>query len=101
MNNPLYSLFTQSYYFLDFVEGGFFKDAALPQVASKEARFDMYCSLINTLAKIHAIDIDKVGLETYGKRMTNAVAVEVNEKGYIARQVKVKHLKINSYLLEF
>ena len=47
----------------------------------------MYFSLIDTLARIHAVDIDKVGLETYGKRRQRDTNIQ--ESGYIARQIKV------------
>lgn len=46
----------------------------------------MYDSLIDTLAKIHAVDVDKVGLGGFGKRPDPG---HVKEGGYIARQIKV------------
>ena len=75
-----------SFLTIDYVDGSFHKDAALAAIASPEVRTEMYYSLINTLAKIHAVDVDKVGLHTYGKRVTPS---EVSTKGYIARQIRV------------
>jgi aminoglycoside phosphotransferase (APT) family kinase protein len=72
---------------LEFVEGVFEKSGTIPSAADNAQRSAMYVSLIDTLAKIHAVDIDKVGLEAYGKRRDPAV--DVRESGYIARQVKV------------
>jgi aminoglycoside phosphotransferase (APT) family kinase protein len=47
---------------IDFVEGSFFKDAALSSVHSPEMRNKMYFSLFDTLARIHSVDVDHIGL---------------------------------------
>jgi hypothetical protein len=69
------------------VEGIFEKSGAIPSAADNAQRSQMYVSLIDTLAKLHAVDIDKAGLGAYGKRRDPAV--DVRESGYIARQIKV------------
>eukprot|EP00602_Paraphysomonas_sp_CaronLab_P009780 CAMPEP_0185026830 /NCGR_PEP_ID=MMETSP1103-20130426/11335_1 /TAXON_ID=36769 /ORGANISM="Paraphysomonas bandaiensis, Strain Caron Lab Isolate" /LENGTH=698 /DNA_ID=CAMNT_0027560545 /DNA_START=514 /DNA_END=2610 /DNA_ORIENTATION=- len=46
----------------------------------------MYFNLIDTLARIHAVDVDAVGLESFGKRVENTD--QAATKGYIARQIK-------------
>ena len=44
----------------DFVEGIFEKNGTIPSAKDNAQRSDMYDSLIDTLAKIHAVDIDQV-----------------------------------------
>ena len=56
-------------------------------MTSVDKRTDMYCELINSLAKIHAVDIGASGLDTYGKQLKSPS--ELRDKGYVARQVKV------------
>jgi aminoglycoside phosphotransferase (APT) family kinase protein len=50
---------------LDFVEGQFFKDATLSSITSPETRKEMYFHLLDSLAKIHAVDVDGERLLTY------------------------------------
>ena len=76
------------YLCLDYVAGNFHKDAALTAIGSPAIRNEMYYALINTLAKIHSVNVDEVGLSTYGKRVAEN---EVSSKGYIARQIKVNY----------
>ena len=40
-------------------------------VKRKSIRTKMYFNLIDTLARIHAVDVDAVGLESFGKRVEN------------------------------
>jgi aminoglycoside phosphotransferase (APT) family kinase protein len=77
----------------EFVEGVFEKSGTIPSANSNEQRSQMYVSLIDTLAKIHAVDIDKVGLDSYGKRRDPTA--DVRETGYIARQIKVNMVYIS------
>jgi hypothetical protein len=72
------------------VEGSFHKDAALSKAGSPQERCDMYCALVDSLARIHAVDVDAVGLGAYGKR--RAAADDAAQAGYVARQVKVSGL---------
>lgn len=71
----------------DFVEGEFHKDAALSQVSSPQQRFEMYSALVDSLARIHAVNVDAVGLSGYGKR--RMPEDDISQSGYVARQVKV------------
>jgi hypothetical protein len=50
--------FHSSLLMLDFVEGQFFKDATLSSITSPETRKEMYFHLLDSLAKIHAVDVD-------------------------------------------
>ncbi len=63
------------FYVMECLEGRIFRDAALPEVPA-ESRIRYYEELADTLAKLHAVDVDAVGLGDYGKR-----------GGYVARQV--------------
>ncbi len=54
------------FYVMEFVDGRIFWDAALPGL-DREERAAIYASLIDTLAALHSVDIDAVGLGDYGK----------------------------------
>ncbi|MEZ5894138.1 MAG: phosphotransferase family protein [Parvularculaceae bacterium] len=55
-----------AFFIMDFVEGRIFWDASLPDVA-KEKRAPLFNALIDTLADLHTIDYEKIGLGDYGK----------------------------------
>jgi aminoglycoside phosphotransferase (APT) family kinase protein len=65
------------FYVMDFVDGLVVRDAAAAQSMSVEARRTAGTSIADTLARIHAVDPDAVGLGDLGKK-----------EGYIARQLK-------------
>lgn len=56
-----------SFYVMEHVEGRIFFDVRL-QAVSREDRVVMYQQLADVLAKIHAVDVDAVGLGDYGKQ---------------------------------
>lgn len=55
-----------AFFIMDFVDGRIFWDASLPEV-EKEKRKPLYHALIDTLADLHNIDFQKIGLNDYGK----------------------------------
>jgi len=55
-----------SFYVMDFLEGRIFRDAALPGMEPDERRA-IYDELNATLAKLHAVDWQGVGLGNFGK----------------------------------
>ncbi len=65
------------FYVMDFVDGLVLRDATVAQEVSPEVRRRAGLSLAETLARIHAIDPDTVGLGDLGRK-----------EGYIARQLK-------------
>jgi aminoglycoside phosphotransferase (APT) family kinase protein len=65
------------FYVMDFVDGRVLRDAAAAQEITPEARRTASLSIADTLARIHAVDPDAVGLGELGKK-----------DGYIARQLK-------------
>ena len=65
------------FYVMAFVDGLVLRDAAAAQSLSPEARREAGFSIADTLARIHAVDPDAVGLGDLGKK-----------EGYIARQLK-------------
>ena len=65
------------FYVMDFVDGRVLRDAGAAGAISREARHSASLSIADTLAGIHAIDPDAVGLGDLGKK-----------EGYIARQLK-------------
>jgi aminoglycoside phosphotransferase (APT) family kinase protein len=65
------------FYVMDFVDGRVLRDAAAAEQLSVEARRNAGVSIARTLAAIHAVAPDDVGLGDLGKK-----------EGYIARQLK-------------
>ena len=65
------------FYVMAFVDGLVLRDAAAAQSLTPEARRSAGLSIADTLARIHAVDPDAVGLGDLGKK-----------EGYIARQLK-------------
>ena len=65
------------FYVMDFVDGHVLRDANAAKAISVEARANAGRSLASTLAKIHALDPDAVGLGDLGKK-----------EDYVARQLK-------------
>jgi aminoglycoside phosphotransferase (APT) family kinase protein len=65
------------FYVMEFVEGRVIRDAAAARELPIEARRRAGVSIADTLAKIHAVEPDEVGLGELGKK-----------EGYIARQLK-------------
>lgn len=64
------------FFVMDYITGRLLRDPALPglSAAQRPALFD---AQMRTLAALHAVDVDAVGLGDYGKR-----------GGYVARQIK-------------
>jgi aminoglycoside phosphotransferase (APT) family kinase protein len=69
------SVIGTAFYVMDFLEGRVFRDASLPGLAPAE-RAAIYDQLNATLAALHAVDIDAVGLGDYGR-----------QGGYFERQI--------------
>ena len=65
------------FYVMDFVDGLIVRDASVVDRLTPEARRNTGCSIATTLAKIHAVDPDAVGLGDLGKK-----------DDYVARQLK-------------
>lgn len=55
-----------AFYVMDFLDGRIFRDATLPGLAPDE-RAEIYDQLNATLAKLHAVDIEKAGLSDFGR----------------------------------
>lgn len=66
-----------SFYVMEYVVGRIFRDASLPGV-SPEERSLLYKSLVETLAQLHCIGWDKLGLQDFGGR---------SKRSYCERQV--------------
>jgi aminoglycoside phosphotransferase (APT) family kinase protein len=54
------------FYVMAMVEGRTYWDGALPGL-TPEGRRDTYAALIGALARLHAVDVEAVGLETFGR----------------------------------
>jgi aminoglycoside phosphotransferase (APT) family kinase protein len=68
------------FYVMSFVEGHIVRDERAAGLLSEAARAHAGDSLIDTLAQLHAVDIDQVGLGEFARR-----------DGYIERQLKRWH----------
>ena len=65
------------FYVMEFVDGHILRDAASVEALGEPARRQAGRSLAETLAALHAVDVDAVGLGDFAKR-----------EGYIERQLK-------------
>jgi aminoglycoside phosphotransferase (APT) family kinase protein len=68
------------FYVMTFVEGHIVRDEGIAATLEESARAQAGRSLVDTLARLHAVDVDAVGLSDFGRR-----------DGYIARQLKRWH----------
>jgi aminoglycoside phosphotransferase (APT) family kinase protein len=68
------------FYVMSFVDGHILRDEAASAALSEEVRAHASESLVDTLARLHAVDVDSVGLGEFARR-----------EGYIARQLKRWH----------
>ncbi|KAK3799257.1 hypothetical protein RRG08_054383 [Elysia crispata] len=70
------SVLGTSFYLMDYIKGRVFKDVTLSEIPLEHRR-PIVMNMIKTLAQIHTVDIDKVGLSDYGKK-----------SGYMARNLR-------------
>lgn len=68
------------FYVMSFVEGHIVRDERAARRLDEAARAHAGDSLIDTLARLHAVDVDAVGLGDFARR-----------EGYVARQLKRWH----------
>jgi aminoglycoside phosphotransferase (APT) family kinase protein len=68
------------FYVMDFVDGQVVRDADLARHLTAEQRITAGDSIVDVLARIHAVDVDAVGLGDLGRR-----------EDYLARQLKRWH----------
>lgn len=61
------SLIGSMFYIMEYVEGRVFWNSALPDIDSPATRSQMYQNMVEVLATLHSVDIEKVGLSDYGK----------------------------------
>jgi len=54
------------FYVMGFAEGRIFWDPALPEL-DRSARAPIYSAIVETLAALHNVDVDAVGLADYGR----------------------------------
>lgn len=63
------------FYVMEFLDGRIIEDPAIPGVSAQE-RTEMWSDAIRTLAKLHRVSVNHVGLEDFGK-----------QKGFYSRQI--------------
>lgn len=60
------SIIGTPFYIMEFLDGRIFEDFTMPGVTAED-RTAMWREAVRTLAKLHAVDQRKVGLESFGK----------------------------------
>lgn len=86
------SVIGTAFYVMEFVQGRIITDPFLGEL-SREDRRAAWLSLVETLAWLHSIDPDEIGLQGYGKK-TNFYGRHCNTYSRIeAQQAKVKDVK--------
>ena len=81
------SLLGTPFYLMDFVPGRMLMDPALPGMAPAE-REAHYREMARVIAALHAVDVEAVGLTTYGKS-GNYVARQINRWSRQTRELTV------------
>ena len=81
------SIIGTPFFLYEYCEGKFYKEASLPTISAKNTRQSIYLNMIDTLARIHAVDVDSVGLSGFGRRVSAEQPAAA--AGYIMRQIKV------------
>jgi aminoglycoside phosphotransferase (APT) family kinase protein len=61
------SIFGTMFYVMEFLEGRVFWDPALPELKTPAQRGAIFDAMVETLAAIHKVDVDLVGLSDFGK----------------------------------
>lgn len=61
------SVIGSMFYVMEFMEGRILWDPLLPEAASNEERGAIYDAMNKTMAALHSVDVDAVGLSDYGK----------------------------------
>ena len=61
------SLIGTPFFVYDFVEGEFYKDCKMQNAPSKDVRAALYSSMIDSVAALHSVDYNAVGLGSFGK----------------------------------
>ncbi|PTX55439.1 aminoglycoside phosphotransferase (APT) family kinase protein [Litoreibacter ponti] len=56
----------RAFFVMDFLDGRIFWDPALPEL-DPDARGQIYTAMADTLAALHSVDVDAVGLSDFGK----------------------------------
>ncbi len=77
------------FYVMSYVEGNIVRDEQTASRLTEAARSEAGRSLVDTLAKLHAVDIDAIGLSDFARR-----------DGYIARQLKRWHTQFAQSTLD-
>jgi aminoglycoside phosphotransferase (APT) family kinase protein len=77
------------FYVMSFVEGHIVRDERTASGLTEAARGEAGRSLVDTLAKLHSVDIDSIGLGDFARR-----------DGYIARQLKRWHTQFAQSTLD-
>jgi len=82
------SIIGTPFFCYDYVEGRFFKDPSLPNISSAQGRFEIYSTMLDTLARVHSVDIDKCNLSDYGSRVVPSDDSTKPVTPYVLRQVR-------------
>ncbi|WAR10505.1 ACD10-like protein [Mya arenaria] len=73
------SLLGTPFYIMEHVPGRIFKDHLLEDCTPEERRA-IYSEMVNTLCKIHSVNIDAAGIQDYGKQASKTGEIESMDK---------------------
>ena len=84
------SIINTPFFCYEYVDGRFFKSPSMPTLKSSLERFSLYTSMIDAMARIHSVDIDKHNLGDFGARIVerSTSSSPPNHLPYVLRQIK-------------
>jgi len=88
-----------AFFIMDFVEGRIFWNSSLPEVG-KEERAPLFHALTDTIAELHMIDYEAVGLGDYGKP-TDYCARQISRWSKQYRLSETEHMPQMEALIEW
>jgi aminoglycoside phosphotransferase (APT) family kinase protein len=94
------SIIGSMFYVMEYKEGRILWDPALPEAAGPQERSDIYDAMNETMAALHNVDIDAVGLTDFG-RPGNYFERQVNRWSKQYRASETGHLPEMEALMEW
>lgn len=61
------NLIGSMFYVMEYVQGQVYWNSALPEIENSQLRAKYYQQMVEVMAALHSVDIDKVGLSDYGR----------------------------------
>lgn len=81
------------FYVMEFLDGRIIEDAAMPDASSPQEREALWKAAVETLAKLHRVDFEKVGLAKFGRKDGFYGRQVETWRGICAAQAKAKDVE--------